>query len=112
MSCSATSIAFPTCWFMCVAANDETALWTIGNSVCDAHRNLPRLPTLGANSIDGVVTRKCLPGVASIQNSFTRKVPTSNTTRRRMERQTLSNTSERRHDVDFTWTLFTAHKSE
>src|SRR5437763_14862525 len=112
MTCCTTSIAFPTCRFMRVASNDDTALRAIGNSICDAHRNLARLTTLGADSIDGIVTRKRLFGVAGIQNSITSRIPAGNTARRGLERKTLSNTSGRRHYVDFTWALFTAHKSE
>src|SRR6266480_4722156 len=112
MTCCTTSIAFPMCWFTCDTADDNSALWTIGNSVCDAYWYLLRLTTLWANSIDGGVTIKCLPSVAGIQNSFTSKVPTGNSTRRRMECKTLGNSSKRRHYVDLTWTLFTSYKSK
>src|SRR6478672_9017169 len=105
MTCRTAAITFPTCGFVRVAANHDTPLRTIGNSVCDAHRNLARLTTLTADSIDGIVTRKCLASVACIQNCITGRLPAGNTARSGLERKPLSNTSRRRHYVHFTWTL-------
>src|SRR6516164_4412852 len=112
MTCCAASIAFPMCWFACDTADDDSTIRTKGNSICYTHRNLSWLATLRAYSINDVMTSKCHSSVACIQNSFARKVPSGDATRRSMECETLSSASNQSINLTFTGALFTPYKGK
>src|SRR5260221_12443735 len=95
MSYCAAPVAFPTCWFINVAAYHDPATWPIGDSICHTHGNLAGLTSLRADCINNIVGIIRLAWITGIQNGMTSGRPAGNATRGGCKGQGLAERSAR-----------------
>src|SRR6266446_2101618 len=110
MSYCAAPVAFPTCWFINVAAYHDPSMWPVGDSICHTHGNLAGLTSLRADCINNIVAIIGLACITGIQNGITSGRPAGYAARGGFKGQALGDAAERRHDVNFAWAFFAAHK--